>query len=140
MSTYSPLDHTNAIIAAIEALGVTVGDGGGDQDGSVQTDLTPPYAVVYALGSTFAGSMATDDLDSDAWPTTQVTFVGVGREQVQWLQNKVRVGLVGQRLTVANRALGIVRLHMELPAGRDTTVTPYLWWAVDQYRCYSTPA
>lgn len=140
MSTYDPRTHTNAIIAAIKALGVTVGDGGGDQDGPLQKDLTAPYAVVYTLPATLDGSMAVDDLDGDAWPTVQVTFVGQGREQAQWLQAKVRDGLLGSVLVVDGRTCGPIRLHAERTPGRDTTVTPYIWWAIDQYRYLSSPA
>lgn len=139
MSTYDPRTHTDAIIEAIKALGVTVGDGGGDQDGPVQKDLTLPYAVVYTLGSGgFDGPM--DHLDDDAWPTYQVTFCGQSREQAQWLQAKVRDGLVGTRLVVEGSKCGPIRMHAERTPGRDTTVTPYVWWAIDQYRYSSTPA
>jgi hypothetical protein len=139
MSVYSTRLHTDAVIAAIQDLGVTVGDGGGDADGPVQKDLTLPYAVVYAVGATFDGPLSAEDLDADAWPTTQVTFCGQTREQAQWLQDTVRAGLVGQVLAVDGRNLGRVRLYMERPAGRDTSVTPYVWWAVDQYRTFSSP-
>lgn len=138
MSVYSSRLHTSAFVAAVEALGVTTGDGGGDAQGPVQKDLTLPYAVVHAVGSSFDGPMG--DLDADAFAITQVTFCGETREQAQWLQDKVRSGLVGTVLTVAGRSLGTVRMHMERPAGRDTTVTPYVWWAVDQYRVFSTPS
>lgn len=140
MSTYDPRTHTDAVIAAIQALGVTVGDGGGDADGPMHKDLTLPYAVVYALPSgAFEGSMDTKSLDAYASPTVQVTFCGEGRSQAQWLQKKVRDALVGSRLAVDGRHCDPIRLHTELAPGRDTTVTPYIWWAIDQYRYSSTP-
>jgi hypothetical protein len=148
MSAYLSREHNAAILAAVQAICTSLSPiryvGDGDVPAEVKTEgvvTTYPYAVIYPLGaSTFDGSMASDDLDSDAFPTTQVTFVGVSREQSDWLRDQVRAGLVGTHVVVQDRKVGPVRLHAELPSSKDTTVTPYVFWCVDHYRAFSTPA
>ncbi len=146
---YSSRDHDNAVLAAVRLICAGLPEpmfaGDGDVPAEVKGDkgnvAQYPYCVVYPLGSsTFDGPLSRDQLDADAWPTTQVTFNGATREQAAWLQDQVRPRIVGTFLQVAGRSVGPVRLHMELPASRDTTVTPYVYWAVDQYRAFSSPA
>lgn len=142
---YEPLAHNSAFLALVEEVcaaltasgrpeGVPVGNCSGE-------GLTAPYAVFYPLGATgFDGSLSPDDLDSDVSPSTQITFIGETPEQVQWLQGKVRAGVVGKQLVVAGRELGVIRLRDEQPARRDDNVNPFVYWSADQYGCFSTPA
>lgn len=136
MSGYLAQLHNDAMLAAVTAAaaGFAVGD-------AVKPDGTAlPYAVVYPLGSpTFDGSLAVSDLDDDAWPTTQVTFVGVSRQQVDGLRDRVRA-LLGTYVVVEGRRVGPIRLHDERPIERDDDVTPPLLYAVDRYRPFSTSA
>lgn len=100
-----------------------------------------PYAVVYPTGAALIdGSLDVDDLDSDIFPTTQVTCVGLGREQAEWLQSQIRDRILGTYVTVSGRTVGPVRLHVALAAARDDTLgDPILFYALDQYRVFSTP-
>lgn len=146
MSAYLTRDHNTAVLAAVQTICASLNPvryaGDGDVPDEVRTNgvvTTCPYCVVYALGSsTFDGSMS--DLDSDAFPTSQVTFVGVSREQADWLRDRVRSAILGTYLTIQDRLVGPVRLHTELASSKDTTVTPFVFWAADQYRAFSTPA
>lgn len=139
MNTYLAGVHNNAMLAAIRAAGHPAAPRTGD---SVRPDdRALPYAVMYPLGSSvFDGSHAAQDLDSDAWPVTQVTFVGESREQVDDLRDAVRAAVLGTYLTVAGRRVGPVRLHDERGVDKDDDTTPPLLFAVDRYRAYSTPA
>ena len=151
MSAYLAREHNDAVFAAVQAICEALSPVryAGDSDVPSQVKdskgvVDPakmPYAVVYPLGSSsFDGSMALDDLDSDAFPTSQVTFVGASREQADWLRDQVRPQILGTYLTISDRKVGPVRLHAETPSDKDTTVTPYLFWCVDQYRAFSTPS
>ena len=100
----------------------------------------PPYAVLYPLGGAgYDGSLHAQDLDEDAWPTWQVTTVGVSPEQAEGVRDAIRAAVLGQTLTVASSRLGPVRLLDEQGVTIDHDVTPPLFYAIDRYRAYSTP-
>ena len=114
-------------------------------------DLTGRVAIVAGAGGGLGRAIAVAlagagahvvcaDLDADAWPTVQVTFVGDSREQVDSLRDDVRAAVLGTFLDVDGRRVGPVRLHDERPVERDDDVTPPLLYAIDRYRTYSTPA
>lgn len=132
MPVYASRLHSDAFLAAVSAIWPRVGDA------SAPADVTLPYAVVYPLDAAFDGSMS--DLDADADPITQITYVGATREQAQWLRDKVRTDLLGQFLVVSGRRVGPVRIQAERPVLQDRDVTPHLMYAIDRYRAWSTPA
>jgi hypothetical protein len=135
--------HNAAVLTALLAAWQLVGDATAP-DGltyNSQQQLIKPYCVVYPLGtSTFDGSLDNSDAQADAWPTSQVTSVGSTREQADFMRDTARAALLGTYLTVAGRRVGPVRLVDEQPARPDYDVTPYLFYAVDRFRIYTTPS
>jgi hypothetical protein len=131
-------EHTDAVIAALEAVGLLVGDGeaptedhGHQDDGSFIN-----YVVVYPLpGGTRSGNL--DDPYGDAQLPFQVTCVGRSRRQAQWLLDEVEVILDG--VTVAGRSIhpmpdsnpGVVR---------DDDLGKPLFYATPRYKLKTTPS
>lgn len=135
MTAYLASPHSNAMLALLTSAWDRMGDA------TKPDDTTLPYAVMYPLGSSvFDGSHADGDLDSDAWPVTQVTYVGESRDQVDQVRDVVRAAVLGNYLTVAGRRVGPIRLDDERPIDRDDDVNPPLLYAIDRFKAYSTPA
>lgn len=123
-------EHTDAVIARLQALGLSVGD--------AQAPVgVPPYVVVYPItGGSSSGVLGAPDDDAEL--VVQVTCVGVSRKQAQWLEDKAMGLLTG--FSVAGRS--IARVDVENYGGtfRDDTKSPPLYSAVPRFRLYSTPA
>lgn len=142
MTTYAPHPHNTAVLALVRAAWALVGDAQAPAGLTYDAKglLISAYAVVYPIGSaTFDGSLDGSDGQGDAWPITQVTYVGRTREQADALRSKVREQLLGQAVTVNGRRVGPVELDVELAVTRDDDVRPPVFYAIDRYRCYSTP-
>lgn len=130
MSVASARLHTDAVIAALEAVGLTVGD-------ATAAGLTPPYAVVYKIeGGEFAGSL--QDPFEDADLVYQVTSVGRTREQAEWVADKAMVLLDG--VTVNGRSIALVSPDGGPGVRRDDDVSPPLFYATPRFRLKSTPS
>lgn len=100
MTTVAVQLHTDALIAALQAAGLTVGDG--DAEG-----LALPYAVVYSLpGGSMSGNL--DDPYEDADLVYQVTCVAAKRREAEWLADKVIATLVSG-FSVTGRSIALVR-------------------------------
>lgn len=128
MITASQRRHTDGVIAALEAAGLTVGDG--------EAEGAPPYVVVHSIpgGSAF-GSL--EEPHEDAELVYQVTCVGTTREQAEWLADRSMVLLDG--VTVADRSIAFVELDTLPGSRRDTSVTPEVWLSTPRFRLKSTP-
>lgn len=123
--------HTDAVIAALEALGLAVGD-------AVAPDQDPPYVVVYPIpGGSTTGTLATPD--DDAILVYQVTCVGKTREQAEWLADKALILLEGNVAVTGRRVLR-VSLDMHGGTQRDDQLTPPVFWSTPRFRIISTPA
>lgn len=125
----SQREHTDGVIAALEAANLTVGDGEAPSG-------SPPYAVVYPIpGGRAFGSLS--EPHEDAELVYQVTCVGLTREQAEWVADKSMALLDG--VTVEDRVIAFVELDSMGGARRDTTVTPAVWQATPRFRLKSTP-
>lgn len=141
MTLADPRTHADAVIAALTAAGLTVGDAAdptgpfGWQGVPGQSDFAA-YVIVYPLTQSFDGGLGCSDDDSDlAW---QVTCVAETRERCQWLENKVNTALVGQPLTVAGRFVPRVRRDGGAGVRRDDTTQPPLFISTPRYAAVST--
>ncbi len=142
MRTYQADPHTLAFYARVKGIWTLTGDGTvPDADLEYDRDglLLTPYAVVYPGPTEQIGGSAAD-MASDAWPVTQVTCVGGTRHQADRLRDRLRTGVVGARLTIAERSTDPISLLQELPTRRDDTVRPPLFYAIDLYQTFNTPA
>lgn len=131
MTVASGRVQTAAVIAALEAAGLTVGDGTG-------AGLTGKYAVVYADLGVPDGPMGDPYADLDQ--TVFVHGCGSTAEQAQWVADKARTALLGSPITVADRAVLYVDHNSSQPVARDDAISPAVFYAVDQYTVATTPA
>jgi hypothetical protein len=131
MSLPALRDHTAGVIARLQALGLTVGDG------EAPAGVDPPYVVAYPItgGASYGVLGAPDD---DAELVYQVTCVGTTRLQAQWLEDKAMGLLAG--FTVTGRS--IARVDVENYGGlfRDDSKSPPVYSSVPRFRLYTTPA
>lgn len=122
--------HTDAIIAALETAGLTVGDA--DAAG-----LSAPYVVVYSIpGGRVSGTLANPHEDAEI--VYQVTCVGSTREQAEWLADKSMTLLDG--LSVAGRSIAFVDADGFPGTRRDTDVTPPVFVSTPRFTVTTTPA
>ena len=123
--------HTDAVIAALVAEGVTVGD-------CTAPDAAPPYVIVYPIaGGSTTGTLAAPD--EDAVFVYQVTCVGVSRRQAEWLEDRA-LHLLTTTFWVPGRKIVRVSLDMHGGVQCDNQVTPPVFWSVPRFRIISTPA
>lgn len=112
---------TDAVIAKLEAAGLTVNDG-------VRTD-DPPVVVVQEIDiAERDGSIAQGEGWRDVYSVHQITCVGLSRAQVQWLHAEV------DREMLAGVEDARVRPGMTQGARPDhTTRDPILWISTPRY-------
>lgn len=143
MSLADPRTHHDAIIAAIDAAGVVVGDGTYPTDdygwqGGPGVSAFIGYAIVYPLSQEFDGSLGCPDTDADiAW---QVTCVGATRRQADAVAHAVNTALVGNTLTVAGRSVPRMIRDGGSGARRDDSVQPAQFIATPRYSLMSLEA
>lgn len=122
--------HNDAVIAALVAAGLTIGDG-------EAPEADPPYGVVYQVPSAgLEGTLA--DPNADGELVYQVTCVGTTREQAQWVVDKAMALLDG--FNVANRSIARVSVDSLPGVLRDDKLDPPLFYATPRFRVFSTPA
>jgi len=138
-----PRTHDNALVAALVAAELVVGDGG-DPTEAFGWQGTPggsqfvPYVIVHPLVQTFDGGLGCPDVDSDlGW---QVTCVGATREQCDWVRHEVNTALIGQALTVTGRSVTRVRADGGAGTRRDDTTQPPLFIATPRFAALSVGA
>ena len=140
MSLADPRTHTDAVVAALVAAGLVVGDGGSPPDpfgwaGTPGQSQFHAYAIVYPLGQVFDGTLGCPDVDSDLrW---QVTCVGASREQAEWVQHQTQTALIGAVLTVAGRSVPRVRPDGGAGVRRDDTTQPPLFLSTPRFAAQS---
>lgn len=131
MSAPAVLPHRDAVKAALEAAGLTVGLG--EAPAGAQR-----YAVLYFdPGRSVSESLADERTDFVA--LFQVTCVGQTEEQCLWVADSVRQALHGP-LSVAGRRAWRAEEQGGPPVQRDDDVSPPLFFLPVQYRLQSTTA
>ena len=128
MATPTIREHTDAVVAALEAAGLTVGNASGH-------GLTPPYVVVYRISGTRDGEAAAPEDRAEL--IYQLTCVGAMAEAAEYVQDEAEMAL--RSLTVAGRS---VRVYVESdgPVSRDDDLSPPLFYSTPRYRLWTTPA
>jgi hypothetical protein len=128
--------HTVGVIAALQAVGLTVGDA----VGALDTTATQKWAVVYGGGVGLLDGTLRDER-SDASPVIQVTSVGTTAEQSEWVADTVRRTLLARPVTLAvsHRRVLSISVQASQPTRRDDDVHPPLFYGVDLYRISTTP-
>lgn len=122
--------HTDAVIAKLEAEGLTVGD-------ASAAGLTAPYVVVYTIpGGRVLGTLENPHEDGEI--VYQVTCVGTSRKQAEWLSDKARVLL--DRFPVADRSITFVGQDGFAGVRREDDVSPPLFLSTPRFTVTTTPA
>ncbi len=127
---------TDAIIAALEAAGLNVGDAVRPDDATA----TAGYVVVYGLGGgTTDGPVGNPE--DDAAALYQLTSVGHDRKQAEWVADKARQVLLAATLTLTG-GRKVLRVGVDMLGGviRDDDVAPPIWYSPDRYRIFTTPS
>lgn len=131
-------DEIVSVLAA--ETGETIGDGAAPSGIVIPDEL--PYANIQSIGdvdreASFAELLSEGDLVSEV----QVTSVGESRKQAQWMSDKIRVAFIAANLTGwAGRKITLVELDGGNEVERDDDIQPPLFYAIDSFLVYSTPA
>lgn len=127
----STLDHLTAVRDALPGTVYLV---------DVPASAQAPYTFVgWTGGGLLDGPVGAPDDDGEM--PIQVTYVGTGPEQAEWMRDRGRAALVGREtITVEGRLVWRVSLEMSQTSQRDNTVQPPLFYAVDRCRIYTTEA
>lgn len=143
MPVASLREHTNAVLATLQATNVLVGDAvkpsGAGWTNNNPAGVFTPYMVLHRLLGTFDGPIAAPDVDAEL--EYQVTCVGATRDQAEWVADKAITALVGQTVAAASRSL-LQRIYLT-DAGmsrRDDTVQPPVFYATPRFLIYTTPS
>lgn len=99
-----------------------------------------PYLVVYRVGAFVTGGPLRG-ASEDQWAQYQVTAVGDTREQAEWALGKARTAILDETITPPSGYVwGKAPIIDEGPSSRDDTWDPPLFYAVETYRLFTTPA
>lgn len=125
-------DHTVAVIDALTAAGLPVGEG------QAPPNTAPPYVVVRPYpGPALDGPVS--DRYADAYPNVLVTSVGETQASAEIVADRVRAAVLGDALVVPNRTVTQVTAETPQPAQHDDDVSPPLWYSTDIYGVWTTP-
>lgn len=141
--TYRARPVTEAIIAALTAGGLLVGDGekpdlGGWTGTPGESDFNG-YAVVHPTGATdIDGSL--DEPSGDVWPLHQITSYGAVRAQCEQIADTARNVMLTAPIIAAGRHIGRYMIDFLGTAVRVDDVQPPIYMAPDRYVAFTTPS
>ena len=132
---------TDAIVAALTAAGLRVGDGiepaGAGWTGPAGQSTFNGYVVVHPLpGGDVDGTIAA--AYADAAPLYQLSAYGASRAHSEAIADQAREALLPAVLTITGRAVAQVRLDMLGGSARVDGVQPPIWQAADRYEIQTT--
>lgn len=142
MSVHQGRTLTAAIVSALEAASIDVGEGeaptsGVGWSGSPGASTFTPYVVVHAVtGGGFDGPIG--DPDQDAAVDYVLTSIGGTQAQAQWMNDLVYSTLKSATLSVSGRSVLRVRPDVEGGAQRDDDATPPVWFSPTRWRVFTT--
>jgi hypothetical protein len=142
MSTHSGRELTNAIITALTAVPLTVGDGikpaGAGWQGTPGSANFNPYVVVYATpGGYYDGPITTPYADARVDYT--ITAFGASQDQAQWGADKVFAALiVPTNVTVSGRSVQLLSPDVDGGCIRDDDVQPPVYFSPTRWRVMTT--
>jgi hypothetical protein len=131
VSAPSVRPFADVLLQSLRAVHPRVGDAEAPADDAV------PYAVLWPLSVGLGGPVVAQH--DDAVLGFQLTCVGAGREQAQWLADRLRPVMLS-RLAVPGRYVSQAWLEASQPVRRDDDVTPALFYVVEQFRYATFPS
>lgn len=141
--TYRARPVTEAIIAALTAAGLVVGDGekpelGGWTGTPGESDFNG-YVVVHPIGATeIDGTL--DNPSDDVWPLHQLTSYGAVRGQCEQIADTARNIILTAPIVIAGRSAGRYMIDFLGIAVRVDDVQPPIFQAPDRYVAFTTPS
>lgn len=141
--TYRARPVTEAIIAALTAAGLVVGDGekpelGGWTGTPGESDFNG-YVVVHPIGATeIDGTL--DNPSDDVWPLHQLSSYGAVRAQCEQIADTARTVMLTVPIVVVGRHVGRYQIDFLGVAVRVDDVQPPIYMAPDRYTAYTTPS
>ena len=130
--------HALAIVAALEADGLVVGDVAAPRQGNPPKIVAPCVVVHMVPGGEIDGTAG----DPDEWADArfQLTAVGKVAAEARWYADRAAAALAANGVTVAGRS--IRRLRPIEPWGRverDQDLTPPLFYSTRTYGLFTFP-
>lgn len=141
---------TDAIVAALEAEGLLVGDairpdGGGWWDTTNDVPGTPdvhpfvPYVDVWPVsGGVADGTLAKPY--ADAHPDYILRVFAANRAQCEFIQDVVWEAMLSLSVVLTGRQVQLVRPDVMPGVFRDDDVQPPVFFAPSRWRVWTTPA
>lgn len=127
--------YSGIISALATGTGKQVGDG------AAPSAAVLPFAVVYPIGDVDREAAMNELLkDGDLVTEVQVTSVGESREQAQWMSGQIREEFIASAISWATRKITLVELDDGNAVERDDDVQPPLFYGIDSFLVFSTPA
>lgn len=143
MTVAAARPHTDAVVAALEAVGLLVGRGerpeGAGWQGEADDTEFEPYVVLYPFPGQTDSEVLCDPHEYLDY-RVQATCVGARQEGAEAVADTVKAALVGVRLTVPDRSVWPFYVLLDRAAERDDKVAPPLHFSVLQLGCRSGPA
>lgn len=134
---------TEAIIAALTAAGLIVGDGkkpaGGGWAGVAGQSNFNGYVVVHPVGATDIDGTI-DDPSDDVWPIHQITAYGANRAQCEEVADDARAAMLAASLIAVGRNIGRYQIDMVGIVTRTDDVQPPIFMSPDRYIAFTSPA
>lgn len=126
-------DHTDAVIAKLQSLGLIVGDAEAPEGAEEK------YAVVYQIlpSGSFSGTL--ENPNEDAHLVYQVTCVGRIRAQAEWVLDKA-LGILDGFDGIPERVVSRVIFQGGAGVERDDDQDPPLFYATPRFEIITTPA
>lgn len=124
--------HAQAIIDALEAAGLAVGDG------TVQGLPRPCCAVHVIPGRPFRVDL--DGAQHGRHVDFPIVLVADEARGVRWLADRIEAALLDLRLTVDGRVSAPMTRIASSPPSPDNDLVPAAWSATDTYRATSVRA
>lgn len=143
MTVHNGRSVSDAVIAALLADGLLVGDGekpdGGGWQGTPGQSTFNKYVTVHPLlGGIVDGTIG--DVHADAELVYQFTAVGSTRAMCEAVADHARLSILTSPLTIPDRTVMLVAIDLTGGARRDDTVQPAVWMSAERYRLFTTPA
>lgn len=143
MVTYQARPLTDAVIAALTAEGLTVGDGekpatAAGWAGAPGMSVFREYVVVHPIGAAEIDG-SNDDPDDDVWPIYQLSSFGAHRAQCEAIADKARVALLDADLVIPGRAVARMRIEFLGGSIRFDSPQPPIYMNADRFTAYTTP-
>lgn len=129
---------TDALLIALRTTGKQIGDAIKPPSPNPPPTSFYPYAILYVGTPALDGNLLNPN--EDGIHRAQVTSVAKDRRGAEWMRDRAREVLLDTDLDIEGHVIVWSELESSPPITRDDDVSPPLFYAVDIFRLYVTPA